>query len=98
MCGAWLHDGDRYGQYFLYFSNVLKASQLEALADADEHEVVQEVQEVYADYQAINPHLYSMGVVGCLDSPTTWDRHALERCSQGLISLLLSLKKRPAIR
>ena len=88
----------KYGQYDLYFSNVLKASQLEQLADADEQEVVREVQEVFADYQAINPHLFSLGVPTCLDAPTSWSRSSLERCTKGLVSVLLSLKKRPALR
>lgn len=29
----------KYGQYDIYFSNILKPSQLERLAEADEHEV-----------------------------------------------------------
>ena len=38
------HHRSRYGQYDIYFSNILKPSQLERIAEADEHEVVREVQ------------------------------------------------------
>ena len=34
----------RYGSYYLFFTNVLKRSAIERLAEADEHEVVREVQ------------------------------------------------------
>lgn len=34
----------RYGSYYLFFTNVLKRSAIERLAEADEHEVVREIQ------------------------------------------------------
>lgn len=34
----------RYKEYWLYFSNILKKSEIEMLAEADEREVVREVQ------------------------------------------------------
>jgi len=34
----------RYGSYYLFFTNILKRSAIERLAEADEHEVVREVQ------------------------------------------------------
>lgn len=46
----------------LDFSNVVSKSDVKLLAEADEHEVVREVQELYADYQALSPHLFSLNM------------------------------------
>ena len=35
---------------------------IKSLAEADEFECVRVVQEYYADYLAINPHLYSLNI------------------------------------
>jgi len=37
-------------------------SDIKSLAEADEFECVRVVQEFYADYLAINPHLYSLNI------------------------------------
>lgn len=92
-----------YGEYHLYFTNVAKKSALERLAEADDHEVVKVVQEHFADYTVINPDLFSLGVTLpqrriWAGSPDTWNPDALQRCAEGLIAVLLSLKKKPLIR
>eukprot|EP00047_Mylnosiga_fluctuans_P009905 m.13677 g.13677 ORF g.13677 m.13677 type:complete len:552 (+) comp2853_c0_seq1:1333-2988(+) len=89
----------KYKKYDLYFSNCLRKAALQRIAEADEHEVVNEVQEYFADYLAINPHLFTFNVVGCIgDRINIWRRDNLDRVHQGLVALLLSLRKRPAIR
>ncbi|KAH6893606.1 glucose inhibited division protein A-domain-containing protein [Thelonectria olida] len=93
----------KYGEYNLYFTNVAKKSSLERLAEADDHEVVKAVQEHFADYIVINPDLFSLSLnlpqhriwAG---SPDTWNPDSLQRCAEGLIAVLLSLKKKPLIR
>jgi vacuolar protein sorting-associated protein 45 len=45
---------------------------IKSLAEADEFECVQVVQEFYADYLAINPHLYSLNI------PTTYQVRSIE--------------------
>ncbi|KAK5997398.1 Vacuolar protein sorting-associated protein 45 [Cladobotryum mycophilum] len=93
----------KYGEYYLYFTNVAKKSSLERLAEADDHEIVKTVQEHFADYVVINPDLFSLN----LSLPTrhiwagnadTWNPDSLQRCAEGLIAVLLSLKKKPLIR
>uniref|UniRef100_A0A3B3YWM1 Vacuolar protein sorting-associated protein 45 n=1 Tax=Poecilia mexicana TaxID=48701 RepID=A0A3B3YWM1_9TELE len=64
----------KYSVYFIYFSNVISKSEIKALAEADEQEVVAEVQ------------------------GRTWEPSMLSRCTQGLTSVLLALKKCPMIR
>jgi tRNA uridine 5-carboxymethylaminomethyl modification enzyme len=93
----------KYGEYYLYFTNIAKKSSLERLAEADDHEVVKSVQELFADYTVINPDLFSLGVTLpqnriWASSPDTWNPDALQRSAEGLIALLLSLKKKPLIR
>lgn len=134
------------------FSNVLKKSEIERLAEADEHEVVREVQvglssslqslgteaknraqEYFADYAPITTSHFSLNInpsppssipttttLSSLmdrpgpstrrgadrytalygDSPSAWNTttDALESHVQGLMALLLSLKKKPVIR
>jgi vacuolar protein sorting-associated protein 45 len=53
-------------KYFSDFSNVISKSDIKTLAECDEQEVVREVQEVFADYLAIDRHLFSFNIVGCL--------------------------------
>ncbi|KAF9972091.1 vacuolar protein sorting-associated protein 45 [Actinomortierella ambigua] len=92
-----------YGDYYLFFSNRLKKTAIEQLAEMDEHEVVREVQEFYADYYAINPECFSMNldpestsIYG--DNWSTWDTDSFNRTVDGLCGVLLSLKKKPLIR
>ncbi|RHZ56226.1 hypothetical protein Glove_405g4 [Diversispora epigaea] len=90
----------QYGDYYLYFSNILKKSAIERLAEVDEHEAVSEVQEYFADYCAINPDFYSLNLSLPLygDSLNTWDGETLQRVVEGVLAILLSLKKKPLIR
>ena len=46
----------------LDFTNFVEMSDIKSLAEADEYECVRVVQEYYADYLAINPHLYALGM------------------------------------
>lgn len=93
----------RYGEYAIYFSNVIRKSSLERLAEADSNEVVKSAQEYFADYITVNPDLFSLDFGPpkrrlWANGPDIWNPEALQRCTEGLIALLLSLKKRPLIR
>lgn len=87
----------KYGSYYIYFSNIIAKADIKVIAEHDEQEVVKEVQELYMDYLAVNPHLFSMGISNCLKN-LSWHPQALQRTVSGLISVLLSLKKCPQIR
>lgn len=77
---------------------------IERLAEADSYEVVHEVQEFFADYAPILPSLFSLNHVPSAALPlygsssSTWNQDALTRSAQGLMAILLSLKKKPIIR
>lgn len=93
----------KYGEYHLYFSNVVKKSALERLAEADDHEVVKLVQEHFADFVVVNPDLFSLNVHVpqtriWSTTPDMWSTDTLARTTEGLIAVLLMLKKRPLIR
>lgn len=86
---------------FLVFSNTIRKSDIERLAEVDEHEVIREVQEHYGDYLAINPDLFSFGqdprgLFG--NSVSSWQPDRLEQTVGQLSAVLLSLKKKPLIR
>lgn len=83
------------------FSNVIKKSSLERLAEADDHEVVRNVIEYYADFLVINPDLLSLGLEEhrlFSTSPDLWNQDSLLRTTEGVLAVLLSLKKKPLIR
>ncbi|KAH6636613.1 Sec1-like protein [Chaetomium tenue] len=93
----------KYGEYHLFFSNVVKKSTLERLAEADDHEVVKLVQEYFLDYAVINPDLFSLNMSLpkhrlWSGNPDTWNTDSLQRATDGIIAVLLSLKKKPLIR
>lgn len=87
----------KYGAYYIYFSNIIAKADVKILAEHDEQEVVKEVQELYMDYLAVNPYLFSIGLPVCMNEGN-WIAGILQRTVQGIISVLLSLKKCPVIR
>lgn len=94
----------RFGEYHLFFSNLLKDTHIHNLADSDEQEVVQQVQEFYADFVAIDPyhftlnvpsnHLYILPAV--VDPPSL--QNFCDRVVDGIAAVFLALKRRPIIR
>lgn len=93
----------RYGAYFLGFSNAVSKAGIEALAEADTHQLVREVHEYYADYLPVTPSLFSLAYTAPPlrlwgATPDAWDPAALARHTDALVALLLSLRKRPVVR
>ncbi|KFM76608.1 Vacuolar protein sorting-associated protein 45, partial [Stegodyphus mimosarum] len=87
----------RYGQYYIYFSNIVSKSDIKILAEADETESVREVQEFYGDFIPVVPHLFSLNITSCYQG-RSWNPAHLQRSVQGLVAVLLALKKIPVIR
>ncbi|KAG5513199.1 hypothetical protein PMAC_001569 [Pneumocystis sp. 'macacae'] len=90
----------RYGRYFVYFTNILSKPFLEMLATSDDHEVVHAVQEIFADYMAVHSDLAMLYLTKSLWNGRwdLWDTEALQQTRDGILSILLSLKRRPVIR
>ncbi|CAI9117273.1 OLC1v1018629C1 [Oldenlandia corymbosa var. corymbosa] len=94
----------RFGEYHLFFSNMLKDTQLHNLADSDEHEVVQQVQEFFADFVASDPFHFTLNMgsnhmymIPAVVDPTRLQQFC-ERVVDGIAALFLALKRRPVIR
>jgi vacuolar protein sorting-associated protein 45 len=49
------------------FSGIISKAAIKVLAESDESEVVREIQEFYADFFAISPHLFTLN----LEKPIT---------------------------
>jgi vacuolar protein sorting-associated protein 45 len=93
-----LHEA-KYGQYYLFFSNVTKSSLLEDLAANDEHDAVQQVHEFFADVYAVSKHAFTLNLPRIFLSPRdkAWPAHK-RRVLDGLSALLLAVRRRPTIR
>ncbi|KAF1995116.1 Sec1-like protein [Amniculicola lignicola CBS 123094] len=93
----------KYAEYHIYFSNIIKKSSLERLAEADDHEVVRAVQEYFADFLVVNPDLMHLNL-GFPDhkifgnNQDAWHADSLQRSTEGVLAVLLALKKKPLIR
>lgn len=94
----------RFGEYHLFFSNILKDTQLHMLADSDEHEVVQQLQEFYADFVALDPYHFTLNMATnhMYMLPAVVDpsglQHFCDRVVDGISAVFLALKRRPIIR
>lgn len=94
----------KYSEYHIFFSNVVRQDQLRSLANADQHCVVREVQEYYADFHAVDPHLFTLNIPSTralYKTNTYWsdrDNATFERIASGVLAMLLASKRRPVIR
>lgn len=93
-----------YGEYHVFFSNICPDGLLQELASGDEDELVAQVQEYYADVTALDKHAFTLNLDeanSALMNPEQWTRSvgmAVDRCVEGISSVLLALKRRPFIR
>ena len=76
---------------------------MERLAEADDNEIVKSVQEHFADYIVVNPDLFTLNLGFpkqrlWSNTPDMWNPDSLQRSTEGIIALLLSLKKKPLVR
>jgi vacuolar protein sorting-associated protein 45 len=90
----------KFANYYMYFSNHASKAQVERLAQSDDYETVRCLKESFADFLAVNPHLFSFNLKSsCYDnSKNRWASASLHRCAQGLLALLLAVRAKPAIR
>ncbi|XWS21731.1 hypothetical protein CRYUN_Cryun30bG0079800 [Craigia yunnanensis] len=94
----------RFGEYHLFFSNMLKDTQIHLLADSDEQEVVQQVQEFYADFIAVDTYHFTFNMpsnhhymLPAVLDPSSL-QHFCDRAVDGIGAVFLALKRRPIIR
>eukprot|EP00172_Hildenbrandia_rubra_P001813 Plantae.Rhodophyta-Hildenbrandia_rubra.ctg24232.p1 GENE.Plantae.Rhodophyta-Hildenbrandia_rubra.ctg24232~~Plantae.Rhodophyta-Hildenbrandia_rubra.ctg24232.p1 ORF type:complete len:643 (+),score=92.22 Plantae.Rhodophyta-Hildenbrandia_rubra.ctg24232:116-2044(+) len=84
----------KFGEYHLVFSNMVRTSYVEEIADADIDHVVKHVVEYYADYYAQTSQLFTIGVSPCLDAMIggggRFRNPYFERVVDGLAAFLLA--------
>lgn len=56
-----------FDRNFEDFTNIIEKIDIKSLAESDEQEVVREVQEFFADYVAVNQHVFSMNIPNCAE-------------------------------
>ena len=89
----------RYQSYYIYFTNIVPKSSVKQLAEADMQEVVKDVKEIYIDFLPFGSHLFGLSILNPLQPlGSRWEEESLQRSSQALVSVLLSLKQCPVIR
>eukprot|EP01084_Bolivina_argentea_P098431 176898_1 len=94
----------KHQSYYIFFSNQLEEPSLSRLAQQDQYEVVQQIQELFADVYPLNKDLWSLQQPSQMrfyseeKSWTMGDNDAFEREVSGLTAFLLAVKKRPLIR
>ncbi|CAL8070055.1 unnamed protein product [Calicophoron daubneyi] len=87
-----------YASYYIFFSHTLTKQSLKQLAEADENELVVEVQEYYADFMPLSPFLFELDLPFGLEGSGSVTSGAIDRCTDGITAVLLSLKICPIIR
>lgn len=94
----------KYNEYHLFFTNVVPHMRLEQLACCDEYEVVQQVQEFFADVYAVNHELFSLNLPSTVKLTedqsrwTSYEENNFDRTVEGLLATCLTLRMSPAIR
>jgi vacuolar protein sorting-associated protein 45 len=102
----------KYKEYHIFFSNVVHRGPnpendlLRRLADADEQDLVKQVQEFYGDFIAVNEDLFTLSIPNSLflrawpiakgHDPGGELAGAFAQSVQGVLSVLLSMKAEPS--
>jgi vacuolar protein sorting-associated protein 45 len=94
----------KFGEYHIFFTNIVRDSFLQELADADEKEAVKQVQEYYADFVTVDQAHFTIDApessIGMI--PPSWNvrnsQRVVDRSIEALAAVLLTLKRRPQIR
>ena len=79
-----------FKEYHIFFSNIVAdPAMIQALADADNQDLVRQVQEYYCDFIPIDPALFSLNSQRLVRAP-------VGRPAAAILSVFLSLNHRPA--
>lgn len=90
----------KFVEYHIFFTNVVSKDMLTRLGRADDHDLVKQVQEFYADFIPINEDFFHLGAENSisLSSPlsrTLESSQIFDRNINGVLSVLLALKRKP---
>ena len=85
-----------FNKYYLFFANPIDDFKLKEFAEADKHNLVLKVIEMFADFNVINKDLFSFNITSSMDlimDPARWGLETSGKCNriiQGLFSVILS--------
>ncbi|VDN60355.1 unnamed protein product [Dracunculus medinensis] len=88
----------KYGQYYIYFCNIISKTDVKTLAESDEQEMVREMHEFYMDGVALCPHLFTLNIPQNYGLSYSFSLPVFRRSILSIISVLLAMKKKPLIR
>ena len=92
-------DKPNFNNYALYFSNHVSDYDLTRIAKADVHEIVQSVQEVYVDYEALSKKLFSFNISDISSfRNNTGILSRSKPLAERLFSILATMKVMPIIK
>lgn len=91
----------KFKEYHLFFSNIVQPEMLAELARNDDNEVIRSVQEYYADFMAVNEDFFHLGAENSISLSSPRSRslassHVHDRNVNGVLSVLLALKRKPS--
>jgi vacuolar protein sorting-associated protein 45 len=91
----------QFCEYHIFFSNIVSQELLTRLGRADVHEVVRQVQEYYSEFLSVNDDFFHLGIEDSLILSSNNARSleaskVFDKNVQGILSLLLAFKRRPA--
>lgn len=87
-----------FNNYQIFFNNTINKVQLEKLAEADEFEVINQVVEIFQDYQIVNNNLFTINLSNAYELANNNKTNSIVEEANSISSLLLSLKKCPIIK
>ena len=93
-----------FKEYHLFFSNSIEEKYIAELAEVDVSDRIRNLQEVYLDYYPVGRNLFSLKIpstIGLNQRREFWhepEKNLVSRISEGLISLVMSLRVLPQIR
>jgi len=88
----------KYGEYHVFFTNVVPRQSLQRLASADLRQLVRGVHEYFADYFPLQPDCFSLHMGPCVATDSRSAHRITERVCDGLAACILSLKRQPILR
>jgi vacuolar protein sorting-associated protein 45 len=88
----------RYNGYHLGFTNALPTETLDVLARADTHELVQQVEEYFADYVVVNADAITVPLRPNHLTAVTVQPDLFLRLAHGVTAACLSLRRKPLLR
>ena len=99
----------RYKDIHLFFTNIVAAADLSALAEADEFSRIRQVQEYYLDVRAVDRNFFHLGLAGSghgrllrrqneMERWTLAEHQLMQRNVDGLVATMLAFRRQFSVR